>query len=135
MIFFTIMNVNISMIIMFDIRGKTKTFSSPNFICIFSLLLVSPTHLFILRKLPDYKTMANLVSTRPLSSITKITSKSKTPEIITFHSTISPENEESNKKSPEKKSSSKDCDKVYIPNASDATKYIKFAIVKALNML
>lgn len=76
--------------------------------------------------------MANLVSTRLLSSITKITSKSKTPEIITFHSTIIPEKEESNRKP---SMSSKDCDKVYIPNASDATKYIKLAIVKALNML
>lgn len=82
--------------------------------------------------------MANLVSTRQLSTITKITSKSKTPEIITFHSTTTnQEKDESNRKSPEKKSSSssKDCDKVYIPNASDATKYIKLAIVKALNML
>lgn len=78
--------------------------------------------------------MANLVSTRQLSTITKITSKSKTPEIITFHSTTTPEKDESNRKSPEK-ISSKDCDKLYIPNASDATKYIKLAIVKALNML
>ncbi|CAF3926065.1 unnamed protein product, partial [Rotaria sordida] len=48
------------------------------------LLLVSSTHLYILRKLPEHKTMANLICRRPIDTITKITSKKNFPEIITF---------------------------------------------------
>ncbi len=91
-----------------------------------SLLFVSSTHLFILRKLPESKAMAKLVSTHLLSTISKITSKKNVPEIITFRYTTKQE---------EEKQSPSNCDKVYLPDASDATKNIKMLIVKALNML
>ncbi|CAF3202990.1 unnamed protein product [Rotaria socialis] len=97
-----------------------------------SLLLVSSTHLFILRKLPEHKTMANLVSRRPLESITKITSKKNFPEIITFRYATNQDEQE--KKVKAKTKLSIDCDRVYLPDAGDATKNIKLLIVKSLNM-
>jgi hypothetical protein len=74
--------------------------------------------------------MANLVSRHLLNSISKITSKRNCPEIITFRYTKNPEQDEikSKIKIPY------DCDKVYLPDASDATKIIKILIIKSLNM-
>src|ERR1700727_438211 len=96
---------------------------------IVSLLLVSSTHMYILRKLPDHKTMANLVSRRLLETITKITSKKKFPEIITFRYASSRDNDEEpkgkSKNNKDKSAVSVDCDKVYLPDAGDATKNIK----------
>ncbi len=92
---------------------------------------MSSTHLYILRKLPEHKTMASLFSHRLLSTISKITSKKHFPEIITFRYTTNPQ-----KKEP-KQSKIKipiDCDKVYLPDAGDATKNIKGLIMDALNM-
>ncbi|CAF3016110.1 unnamed protein product [Rotaria sp. Silwood2] len=97
-----------------------------------SLLLVSSTHLYILRKLPEHKTMANLVCRRPLETITKITSKKNFPEIITFrYGTKQNEQEE---KSKTKTKLPTEFDRVYLPDAGDATKNIKLLIIKALNM-
>jgi hypothetical protein len=70
--------------------------------------------------------MANLVSTHPFNTITKISSKKNIPEIITFRYTT---NQDDEKKSPT------NCDKVYLPDAGDILKNIKLLIVKALNML
>ncbi|CAF0727300.1 unnamed protein product [Rotaria sordida] len=105
-----------------------------------SLLLVSSTHLYILRKLPEHKTMANLVSRRPLNTISKITSKKNFPEIITFRyasNQAEDEEEEKSTKSNIKNAKAKipiDCDKVYLPDAGDAIKSIKILIMKELNM-
>jgi len=83
--------------------------------------------------------MANLISCRLLQTITKITSKKNFPEIITFRYTTNQEDEEEeeqqvkSKKKPKTKSPI-DCDKVYLPDAGDATKNIKILIMKALNM-
>jgi hypothetical protein len=100
----------------------------------FSLLLVSATQLYILRKLPEHKTMANLVSRRLLETITKITSKKNFPEIITFRYTTNQKEQEQEEKMKPKTKIPFDCDKVYIPDAGDATKNIKILIMKALNM-
>jgi hypothetical protein len=79
--------------------------------------------------------MANLYSRRPLNTIYKITSKKTMPEIITFRYTKTKEHDEEQEKliKPNKKIPI-DCDKVYIPDAGDATKNIKLLIVKASNM-
>jgi len=83
--------------------------------------------------------MANLISCRLLQTITKITSKKNFPEIITIRYTTNQEDEEEeeqqvkSKKKPKTKSPV-DCDKVYLPDAGDATKNIKILIMKALNM-
>ena len=74
--------------------------------------------------------MANLFSTRLLSTITKITSKKNVPEIITFHYTIKDEQQGKSKVN-----IPIDRDKLYLPDAGEATKNIKVLIVKALNML
>ncbi|CAF0721847.1 unnamed protein product [Didymodactylos carnosus] len=104
-----------------------------------SLLLVSSSHLYILRKLRDHKTMADVISRRPLQSIVKITSKKKFPEIITFRYSTQQQQQDSTMTTPSLSSSLQnpiivDCDKVFLPDAGDATKNIKFLIVKALNL-
>lgn len=67
--------------------------------------------------------MANLVSRRPLESISKITSRKNIPEIITFRYSNSLE-----------PSSASEADKVFLADAGDATKNIKLLIIKALHM-
>jgi hypothetical protein len=84
--------------------------------------------------------MANLVSRRLLQTITKITSKKNFPEIITFRYATNQDEEEEEKEGQvksKKKPKAKipiDCDKVYLPDAGDATKNVKILIMKALNM-
>ena len=85
--------------------------------------------------------MANLVSRRLLKTVTKITSKKNVPEIITFRYTTKEEEEEEQQQQQQVKGKNKpkpkapiDCDKVYLPDAGDATKNIKILIMKALNM-
>jgi hypothetical protein len=104
----------------------------------FSLLLISSTHLYILRKVPEHKT-AYLVSNRPLPTITKITSKKNCPEIITFRYATNQDEEEEQEEKVKSKNKIKpkipiDCDRVYLPDAGDATKNVKILIMKALNM-
>jgi len=112
-----------------------------------SLLLVSSTDLYILRKLPDRKTMANVVSRRPLQSIYKITTKKDTPEIITFRYATKQEQEQQEQQHQQQTKSTTggnhkttsstpvgDFDKVYLPDAGDAIKNIKLLVVKALNL-
>ncbi len=85
--------------------------------------------------------MANLVSRRLLQTITKITSRKNIPEIITFRYTTKEEEEQGEDQQQLAKSKNKsktkipiDCDKVYIPDAGDATKNIKILIMKSLHM-
>lgn len=86
--------------------------------------------------------MACLVSNRPLETINKITSRKNVPEIITFRY-INP-NEETNQNNPKEKTNQNnpkentktpsEFDKVYLPDAGDATKNIKMLIIKLLDM-
>ena len=109
---------------------------------VYSLLLISTTHLYILRKLVEHKTMANLVARRPLHTITKITSKKNFPEIITFRYALPPDQDDDDDQEKSIKSKQKQtkppvsghCDKVHLVDAGDATKNIKTLIMKALNM-
>ena len=84
--------------------------------------------------------MANLVSRRPLNIISKITSKKNVPEIITFRYATTQEQDDEQEKAIKfnmKNTKTKipiDCDKVYLPDAGDATRNIKVLIMKALNM-
>lgn len=80
--------------------------------------------------------MANLVSQRSLSTVSKITSKKNCPETITFRYALNNEQDDratSNAKNA-KSTVAIDCDKVYLADAGDATKHIKVLIMKALNM-
>jgi hypothetical protein len=80
--------------------------------------------------------MADLFSHRPLNAITKITSKKNFPEIITFRYTINQvQDDEQDKTIKSKIKTSISCDKVYLPDAGDATKNIKTLIMKSLNMV
>ena len=86
--------------------------------------------------------MANLVSRRPLQTISKITSKKNFPEIITFRYNTNDVDDEPTEELLKSKAKTKtkpktpiDCDKVYLPDAGGATKNIKILIMKALNML
>lgn len=135
------MNANTSTKTTNLIQGETFPAQAKHpfpFLC--SFLLASATHLYILRKLPEHRSMANLVSRRPLSAITKITSKKNVPEIITFRYATSPEQDEEQEKAirlNQKNAKLRipvDCDKVFVPDAGDATKNIKILIMKALNM-
>ena len=100
-----------------------------------SLLLVSSTHLYILRKLPEHKSMAYLVSSRPLEAITRITSRKNVPEVITFrYGSPDDDEQDTTGKTKDKCKTSFAYDKLYLPDAGDATKNIKMLIVKALNM-
>jgi hypothetical protein len=84
--------------------------------------------------------MANLVSRRALNTITKITSKKHIPEIITFRYATTEEQDDEEEKAIKlslrnpKFKIRIDCDRVYLPDAGDATKHIKVLIMKALNM-
>jgi hypothetical protein len=84
--------------------------------------------------------MASLVSRRLLNTISKITSKKNFPEVITFRYSTSQEQDDEQDKATKlnmKNTTTKipiDCDKVYLPDAGDATKHIKVLIMKALNM-
>ena len=142
------MNVNISMKTINRTPGEPNrtlfllSWRSNSSACS-SLLLISSTHLYILRKLPEHKTMANLVSRRPLHTITKITSKKNFPEIITFRYTLPSDRDEDDDQEKSIKSKQKQtkppavpgpCDKVHLFDAGDATKNIKILIMKALNM-
>lgn len=95
-------------------------------ISLFSYLILSETHLFVLRLNPARKGMAWVEAKRALGSIVKITSKKKQPEIITFkYGTNDPGSglEVSH------------LDRFYIPKAGEATKAIKSQVIKVLDIL
>ena len=54
-----------------------------NFVC-FSHLIVTQSHIYVLRDIQGKKGFANIAVRRPVSSIVRITSKKKHPELITF---------------------------------------------------
>ncbi|KAL8598400.1 hypothetical protein ACOMHN_032677 [Nucella lapillus] len=90
-----------------------------------STLIVTSSHLFILRHLPQKKGMALIQARRALGSVVKITSKKKYPELITF-----------------KYGTHEDdgfhftgIDQFIIPTASEATRRIKQQIMKVLDAL
>nr|CAG4651717.1 EOG090X03TX [Triops cancriformis] len=99
-----------------EVRGNGQVHSA--------YLLVTETHLFALRELPDStnKGMARVTVRRGLTSIVKITSKKRHPELISFKYGTS-EGEEV---------TITDMDRFLIPNAGDATKLVKLQIMKAL---
>ncbi|XP_046409529.1 TBC1 domain family member 23 [Neodiprion fabricii] len=90
-----------------------------------SQLLVMDTHLIVLREISGRKGAAHVIVKRPLSSIVKITSRKRHPDLITF-----------------KYGSTQndtllisDMDRFLIPNASEATKLISEQILKQLKTL
>ncbi|XP_053312914.1 TBC1 domain family member 23 isoform X2 [Spea bombifrons] len=90
-----------------------------------SHLLVTATHMYCLREIPSRKGFAYIQSRQALSSVVKITSKKKHPELITF-------------KYGNSSSSGVEIlavERYLIPNAGDATKAIKQQIIKVLDAL
>ncbi|XP_035265566.1 TBC1 domain family member 23 isoform X2 [Anguilla anguilla] len=90
-----------------------------------SHLLVTATHMYCLREIASRKGFAYIQSRQPLSSVVKITSKKKHPELITFKFG------NSNTAGVEIMA----VERYLIPNAGDATKAIKQQIMKVLDAL
>ncbi|KAL4703812.1 hypothetical protein ACJJTC_011612 [Scirpophaga incertulas] len=88
-----------------------------------SYLIVTETHLVVLRDIPNKKGSAKVMSRRPLSTIVKITAKKRHPELITFKYGI-PDGDNL---------LIKDMDRFLIPNASVATKVVSNQIVQQLD--
>ncbi|XP_026751935.2 TBC1 domain family member 23 [Galleria mellonella] len=88
-----------------------------------SYLIVTETHLVVLRDIPNKKGIARVMSRRPLSTIVKITAKKRHPELITFKYGI-PDGDNL---------LIKDMDRFLIPNASIATKVVSHQIVQQLD--
>lgn len=88
-----------------------------------SYLVVSETHLIVLRDIPNKKGAAKVMSRRPLSTIVKITAKKRHPELITFKYGV-PDGDNL---------LIKDMDRFLIPNASVATKVVSNQIVQQLD--
>ncbi|KAM3964193.1 LOW QUALITY PROTEIN: TBC1 domain family member 23 [Aphomia sociella] len=88
-----------------------------------SYLIVTETHLVVLRDIPNKKGIAQIMSRRPLSTIVKITAKKRHPELITFKYGI-PDGDNL---------LIKDMDRFLIPNASVATKVVSNQIVQQLD--
>uniref|UniRef100_A0A3P9JE06 TBC1 domain family member 23 n=1 Tax=Oryzias latipes TaxID=8090 RepID=A0A3P9JE06_ORYLA len=90
-----------------------------------SHLLITATHMYCLREIAARKGFAYIQSRQALSSVVKITSKKKHPELITFKFGINnPGNVEISA-----------VERYLIPNAGDATKVIKQQIMKVLDAL
>lgn len=88
-----------------------------------SYLVVTETHLVILRDIPNKRGAAKVMSRRPLSTIVKITAKKRHPELITFKYGV-PDGDNL---------LIKDMDRFLIPNASVATKVVSNQIVQQLD--
>lgn len=88
-----------------------------------SYLVVTETHLIILRDIPSKRGAAKVMSRRPLSTIVKITAKKRHPELITFKYGV-PDGDNL---------LIKDMDRFLIPNASVATKVVSNQIVHQLD--
>ncbi|RVE55124.1 hypothetical protein evm_000022 [Chilo suppressalis] len=85
-----------------------------------SHLIVTETHLVVLRDILNKKGRAKVMSRRPLSTIVKITAKKRHPELITFKYGI-PDGDNL---------LIKDMDRFLIPNASVATRVVSNQIVQ-----
>uniref|UniRef100_A0A1A8CH97 TBC1 domain family member 23 n=1 Tax=Nothobranchius kadleci TaxID=1051664 RepID=A0A1A8CH97_NOTKA len=90
-----------------------------------SHLLITATHMYCLREIASRKGFAYIQSRQALSSVVKITSKKKHPELITFKFG-------SNNSAGVEISA---VERYLIPNAGDATKVIKQQIMKVLDAL
>lgn len=88
-----------------------------------SYLVVTETHLVVLRDIPNKRGAAKVMSRRPLSTIVKITAKKRHPELITFKYGV-PDGDNL---------LIKDMDRFLIPNASTATKVVSNQIVQQLD--
>lgn len=88
-----------------------------------SYLVVTESHLIILREIPNKKGLAKILSRRPLSTIVKITAKKRHPELITFKYGV-PDGDNL---------LIKDMDRFLIPNAAVATKVVSQQIVTQLD--
>ncbi|KAG7203794.1 hypothetical protein KM043_013813 [Ampulex compressa] len=89
-----------------------------------SLLLVTDSHLIVLREIQERKGAAHVIVKRPLTSIVKITSRKRHSDLITFKYGTTQYND----------TVISDMDKFLIPNASEATKLITQQIRKQLNI-
>ncbi|KZC14003.1 PREDICTED: TBC1 domain family member 23 [Dufourea novaeangliae] len=87
-----------------------------------SILLVTDTHLIVLREIPERKGAAHVIVKRPLTSIVKITSRKRHSDLITFKYGTTQYND----------TVISDMDKFLIPNATEATKLITQQILKQL---
>nr|XP_057929856.1 TBC1 domain family member 23 isoform X1 [Doryrhamphus excisus] len=90
-----------------------------------SHLLITATHMYCLREIAARKGFAYIQSRQALSTVVKITSKKKHPELITFKFG-------SNNSAGVEISA---VERYLIPNAGDATKVIKQQIMKVLDAL
>ncbi|KAK2169963.1 hypothetical protein LSH36_5g02007 [Paralvinella palmiformis] len=90
-----------------------------------SYLMVTDTHLFILRLIPEKKGMAWVQARRALGNVVKITSKKRTPDLITFKYGYS--DDQGIKVT--------DMDRLIIPKAAEATKNIRQQILAVLDSL
>ncbi|XP_026484898.2 TBC1 domain family member 23 [Vanessa tameamea] len=88
-----------------------------------SYLVITETHLVILREIPNKKGAVKVLSRRPLSTIVKITAKKRHPELITFKYGV-PDGDNL---------LIKDMDRFLIPNAAVATKIVSNQIVSQLD--
>ncbi|OAD61433.1 TBC1 domain family member 23 [Eufriesea mexicana] len=87
-----------------------------------SILLVTDTHLIVLREIQERKGAAHVIVKRLLTSIVKITSRKRHSDLITFKYGTTQYND----------TVISDMDKFLIPNASEATKLITQQIVEQL---
>ena len=102
----------------------TRMFNHP---CLLSShLVVTETHLYVLREIPEHPHTAWLQVRRALGSVVKITSKKKHPELITFKYGTS---------SGDAGIVVTDLDRFIISRAGEATKAIKTQIMKVLDQL
>ncbi|KAL4229019.1 hypothetical protein ACF0H5_012057 [Mactra antiquata] len=90
-----------------------------------SHILVTSSHLYILRDIPKQKGMAYIQSRRALGTIVKITSKKRHPDLITF----------SYGSNEEKGIRITNRDRCMIPTAGETTKIVKQQIMKVLDAL
>lgn len=87
-----------------------------------SQLIVTDSHLVVLREIPERKGLMQVIVRRPLSTIVKITAKKRHPDLITFKYGV-PEGESL---------IISDMDRFLIPNANKATKIVSEQILKQL---
>lgn len=99
------------------IERVTETFLA------YSQLLVTESHLIVLREIQGRKGAAHVIVKRPLSSIVRITSRKRHPDLITFKYGTTQYNDTV---------LISDMDRFLIPNASEATELISSQILKQL---
>ncbi|XP_071480206.1 TBC1 domain family member 23-like [Diadema antillarum] len=87
-------------------------------------VLVTPTHLYILREAPNKRGFSYIMARRSLADVVRITSKKRCSEFITFrYGRVNSAGE----------TTVYGVDRIYIPDAAEATKMIKQLIVKCID--